>query len=79
MTATFAAIIAAPFSGVIQQYYSFRPVFYLYAALQVVSAFLTLKIDLQFKKPTNNVLAHLKEVLTQAEILIFFAAMLISG
>ncbi|CAL8114118.1 unnamed protein product [Orchesella dallaii] len=79
VSATFAAIIAAPLSGLLLQNYSFRPVFYLYASLQAFSAFLTLKIDLRFKKPSENVIGHLKEVLSQLEILIFFAAMLCSG
>ncbi|ODN01877.1 Major facilitator superfamily domain-containing protein 6-B [Orchesella cincta] len=79
VSATFAAIIAAPISGLLLQNYSFRPVFYLYAGLQAFSAFLTLKIDLKFKKPSENVIGHLKEVLSQLEILIFFAAMLCSG
>ncbi len=79
MSATFAAIIAAPISGMLLQNYSFKPVFYLYAGLQAFSAVLTLKIDLTFKKPSDNVIRHLREVLSQLEILIFFAAMLCSG
>jgi len=79
MSATLAAIVAAPLSGLLLKAYGFRPVIYLYAGLQVFSALITLKIDLQFKKASEKVLSNLKEVLSQVEILIFFASMLCAG
>jgi hypothetical protein len=80
VSATFAAIIAAPLSGsLIQVFHHFYPAFYLYAVLQVISALFTLKIDLSFKPPAQRILGCLREVLSKVEIIIFFCAMLISG
>ena len=80
VSALLAAILVSPLSGtLIYIFHDFRPAFYLYAILQTLSAFLTLKIDLTFKKPAEEVLGHLKDVLSQIEILIFFFAMFLSG
>ncbi|CAG7728392.1 unnamed protein product [Allacma fusca] len=80
VSALVAAVVVCPLSGaLIYTFQDFRPAFYLYAVLQTFSAFLTLKIDLTFKTPAEKVLGHLKEVLSQVEILIFFFAMFLSG
>jgi predicted MFS family arabinose efflux permease len=79
VSATLAAIVAAPVSGVLLKAYGFRPVIFLYAGLQLFSAFITLGIDLQFKKPAQKIIQNLKDVLSQVEILIFFLAMLWAG
>lgn len=67
-------------SGVLLHVFNdFRPAFILYGILQLLSALLTIKINLEFRKPGDKIFGHLKEVLSQIEVLIFFVAMLLSG
>jgi len=58
ISSTLAAIIAAPLSGLLLNTYGFRPVIYLYAGLQVFSALIIPKIDLQFKKAWEKALTR---------------------
>ena len=79
-TVYIAAIIMAPLSGyLIQDFTDFRPAFYLYAVLQVLSGILTMKISLDFKEPGTQVFGSLLKVLKKAQVIALLFAVLASG
>lgn len=57
----------------------FRPIFFLYFALKIISAFLMLFINLEFKKPAQSVVADVIQVLKKLELIALFLACLILG
>lgn len=57
----------------------FRPAFYLYAVLKVVSGVLMLSIDLEFKQPAQNLLEDVISVFRNIEIVALFIACFIMG
>lgn len=57
----------------------FRPAFYLYAALKIMSGLLILNINLEFKSPAQNVVADVLTVLRKIEIVALFITCFILG
>lgn len=57
----------------------FRPAFYLYAALKLISGALMLAINLEFKAPATNVLNDVITVLSNIEMVALFIACFILG
>lgn len=79
-------MISSPLSGLLIDYASrgkgytdFRPAFYLYAVLKVVSGVLMLSIDLEFKQPAQNLLEDVILVFRNIEIVALFIACFIMG
>uniref|UniRef100_A0A0A9W421 Major facilitator superfamily domain-containing protein 6-A n=1 Tax=Lygus hesperus TaxID=30085 RepID=A0A0A9W421_LYGHE len=84
--ATIGGMISSPLSGYLIDYASqdklytdFRPAFYLYAGMKVLSAALMLTINLEFKSPATNVLADVMMVLKKVEIIALFITCFILG
>ncbi|XP_068626476.1 uncharacterized protein [Battus philenor] len=79
-------MISSPLSGLLIDYASrgkgytdFRPAFYLYAVLKVLSGVLMLSIDLEFKQPAQNLLEDVITVFRNVEIVALFIACFIMG
>ncbi|XP_023934060.2 uncharacterized protein LOC112043036 [Bicyclus anynana] len=79
-------MISSPLSGLLIDYASrgkgytdFRPAFYLYAVLKVLSGVLMLSIDLEFKQPAQNLLEDVITVFRNIEIVALFIACFIMG
>ncbi|KAG7205834.1 hypothetical protein KM043_007775 [Ampulex compressa] len=83
---TIGGMISSPLSGLLIDYASsgksytdFRPAFYLYAALKLVSGVLMLGINLEFKAPASNVVRDLFTVLKNVEAAALFIACFVLG
>ncbi|XP_057330117.1 uncharacterized protein LOC130670705 [Microplitis mediator] len=79
-------MISSPLSGMLidyastgKEYTDFRPAFYLYAGLKVVSGGLMLAINLEFKSPAHNVLSDVISVLKNVEIVALLLACFMLG
>ncbi|XP_034183594.2 uncharacterized protein LOC117605903 isoform X1 [Osmia lignaria lignaria] len=79
-------MISSPLSGLLIDYAStgkgytdFRPAFYLYAALKLMSGLLMLAINLEFKSPATNVVNDVFTVLRNVEVVALFIACFILG
>ncbi|XP_012526802.2 uncharacterized protein LOC105831309 [Monomorium pharaonis] len=79
-------MISSPLSGLLIDYASkdkgytdFRPAFYLYAALKLVSGILMLMINLEFKAPSRHVVRDVFTVLRNIETATLFLACFILG
>ncbi|XP_070160005.1 uncharacterized protein [Polyergus mexicanus] len=79
-------MISSPLSGLLIDYASrdkgytdFRPAFYLYAALKLVSGVLMLLINLEFKAPARNVVRDVFVVLRNIETAALFLACFVLG
>ncbi|XP_076303330.1 uncharacterized protein LOC143221741 isoform X2 [Lasioglossum baleicum] len=79
-------MISSPLSGLLIDYASrdksytdFRPAFYLYAALKLMSGVLMLAINLEFKSPATNVIRDVFTVLRNIEAAALFIACFILG
>ncbi|XP_072758531.1 uncharacterized protein [Anoplolepis gracilipes] len=79
-------MISSPLSGLLIDYISrdkgytdFRPAFYLYAALKLVSGILMLLINLEFKPPAKNVVRDVFTVLRNIETAALFFACFVLG
>lgn len=79
-------MISSPLSGLLIDYASrgkdytdFRPAFYLYAVLKVVTGVLMLSIDLKFKQPAQNLLQDVVTVFKNIEMIALFMACFIMG
>ncbi|KAI5748555.1 hypothetical protein M8J76_000134 [Diaphorina citri] len=84
--ASIGGMISSPLSGILIDYASrgkgytdFRPAFYLYAALKLISGALMLCINLEFKAPATNVLTDVITVLRNIEMVALFIACFILG
>ncbi|KAK9504834.1 hypothetical protein O3M35_009014 [Rhynocoris fuscipes] len=84
--ATIGGMISSPVSGWMidsasagKDFTDFRPAFYLYAALKIISAMLMLTINLEFKAPATNVLSDVLTVLKKVEIVALFITCFILG
>lgn len=84
--ATIGGMISSPISGWMIDYASrgkgytdFRPVFFLYAALKIISGVLMLFINLEFKKAASSVITDVLEVLKKLELIALFASCVILG
>ncbi|XP_032528693.2 uncharacterized protein LOC116778779 [Danaus plexippus] len=79
-------MIFSPLSGLLIDYASrgkgytdFRPAFYLYAVLKVLSGGLMMSIDLQFKQPAQNLLADVISVFRNIELVVLFIVCFVMG
>ncbi|KAF3420336.1 hypothetical protein E2986_00920 [Frieseomelitta varia] len=79
-------MISSPLSGLLIDYASvgkgytdFRPAFYLYAGLKLISGLLMLAINLEFKSPATNVVRDVFTVLRNIEAAALFIACFILG
>ncbi|XP_053978995.1 uncharacterized protein LOC128876555 [Hylaeus volcanicus] len=79
-------MISSPLSGLLIDYAStgksytdFRPAFYLYAALKLMSGILMLAINLEFKSPASNIVRDVFTVLRNIEAAALFIACFILG
>ncbi|CAH2102388.1 unnamed protein product [Euphydryas editha] len=79
-------MISSPLSGLLIDYASrgkgytdFRPAFYLYAVLKVVSGVLMLSINLEFKQPAQNIIEDVISVFRNVELVALFIACFIMG
>nr|XP_033331623.1 uncharacterized protein LOC117223459 [Megalopta genalis] len=79
-------MISSPLSGLLIDYASrdksytdFRPAFYLYAALKLMSGVLMLAINLEFKSPSTDVIRDVFTVLRNIEAAALFIACFILG
>ncbi|KAJ8983093.1 hypothetical protein NQ317_007135 [Molorchus minor] len=84
--ATIGGMISSPISGwmidfasVGKGYTDFRPIFFLYAALKIVSGVLMLFINLEFKKAATSVVSDVITVLKKIELIALFLSCLILG
>ncbi|KAJ3639836.1 hypothetical protein Zmor_003172 [Zophobas morio] len=84
--ATIGGMISSPVSGLLvdfasrgKGYTDFTPIFFLYAALKIVSGVLMLFINLEFKKPAHSVISDVLSVLKKVELLLLFVACLVLG
>ncbi|XP_046383422.1 uncharacterized protein LOC124153999 [Ischnura elegans] len=80
--AAIGAMIASPLSGLLLDAggaTDFRPAFYLYAVLKVVSGLLVLTIDLEFKSPAKKVVKEVITALRNLELVAILAAALALG
>ncbi|XP_050598666.1 uncharacterized protein LOC126926383 [Bombus affinis] len=79
-------MISSPLSGLLidyasigKEYTDFRPAFYLYAGLKLISGLLMLAINLEFKSPSTNVVRDVFTVLRNIEAAALFIACFILG
>ncbi|XP_025829071.1 uncharacterized protein LOC108740930 [Agrilus planipennis] len=84
--ATVGGMISSPLAGWLidfasqgKEYTDFRPIFFLYASLKIISAVLMLFMNLQFKTPANNVLADVYSVLKDVELITLFIVSFVLG
>ncbi|XP_075232468.1 uncharacterized protein LOC142330866 isoform X2 [Lycorma delicatula] len=84
--AAIGGMISSPLSGMLIDYASqnkgytdFRPAFYLYAGLKIISGALMLTINLEFKTPATNVVSDVLTVLKNIEIVALFITCFILG
>uniref|UniRef100_A0A1B6CUD4 Major facilitator superfamily (MFS) profile domain-containing protein n=1 Tax=Clastoptera arizonana TaxID=38151 RepID=A0A1B6CUD4_9HEMI len=84
--AAIGGMISSPLSGILIDYAStgkgytdFRPAFYLYAGLKIVSGVLMLSMNLQFKSPATNIVKDVMSVLMNIEIVALFITCFILG
>ncbi|KAF7271686.1 hypothetical protein GWI33_015479 [Rhynchophorus ferrugineus] len=84
--ATIGGMISSPLSGWMidfaskgKGYTDFRPIFFLYAGLKVVSGILMLFINLEFKKSAKSVVTDVLTVLRKLELITLFISCLILG
>ncbi|KAF2883909.1 hypothetical protein ILUMI_22294 [Ignelater luminosus] len=84
--ATIGGMISSPLSGWLidfaskgKGYTDFRPIFFLYASLKIVSAVLMLFMNLEFKTPASNVISDVFSVLRKVELIALFIAIFILG
>lgn len=82
----FGAIVFAPMGGFLIDASSiepadtdFSPVVYVYLALKLVAAFMILFIRLDFKPPGEKILSNLKEIVKNAEVMVFLLMMMFAG
>ncbi|KAB7499373.1 hypothetical protein Anas_02311 [Armadillidium nasatum] len=70
-------VVMTPLSGALIDAFSydglsnFRPAFYLYCIISIISAICISFIDLEFKKPAKNISEELKKLLTKFEVIAF--------
>ncbi|VVC93643.1 unnamed protein product, partial [Leptidea sinapis] len=83
---SFGGIISSPLSGMLIDYASkgkgytdFRPAFYMYAILKVLSAGLMLSLDLEFKKPAKTLVKDVMTVFKNFEIVALLIACVVMG
>ncbi|XP_046473619.1 uncharacterized protein [Neodiprion pinetum] len=83
---TIGGMISSLLSGLLidyassgKEYTDFRPAFYLYAGLKIISGLLMLTINLEFKSPANNVVSDVMSVLKNIEIVALFIACFVLG
>ncbi|KAL7638052.1 UNVERIFIED_CONTAM: hypothetical protein RMT77_011677 [Armadillidium vulgare] len=73
-------VVMTPLSGALIDAFSydglsnFRPAFYLYCIISIISAICISFIDLEFKKPAKNISEELKKLLTKFEVIVFICA-----
>ncbi|XP_012265072.2 uncharacterized protein LOC105691281 [Athalia rosae] len=79
-------MISSPLSGMLidyvssgKEYTDFRPAFYLYAGLKIMSGILMLSMSLEFKAPAKNVVSDVLGVLKNVELVALFIACFILG
>ena len=79
-------MIFSPISGALIDHFSvgrdipdYRPAFYLYAVLISIAAVGVLMVDLDFKPPAKNLLKDIRSLLKNAELVVFFVVVLLSG
>ncbi|XP_071441529.1 major facilitator superfamily domain-containing protein 6-like [Hetaerina americana] len=80
--AAIGAMIASPLSGLLLDAggaTDFRPAFYLYASLKVISGLLVLTIDLEFKSPAKRVVKEVVTALRNWELVTILVAALALG
>uniref|UniRef100_A0AAR5PVE4 Major facilitator superfamily (MFS) profile domain-containing protein n=1 Tax=Dendroctonus ponderosae TaxID=77166 RepID=A0AAR5PVE4_DENPD len=79
--ATIGGMISSPLSGWMIDFASkvFRPIFFLYASLKLVSGLLMLFINLEFKKAASSVVTDVIQVLKKLELIALFISCLILG
>ncbi|XP_017782845.1 PREDICTED: uncharacterized protein LOC108567096 [Nicrophorus vespilloides] len=86
MYASLGGMISSPLAGLLIDYASqgkgytdYRPVFFLYAALKIISAALMMLINLEFKTPATSVVADVMSVMNIELISLFVAAFLLGS
>lgn len=86
MYASIGGMISSPISGLLidvasngKAYTDFRPIFYLYAGLKIISGFLMLFINLEFKTASKSVVADVKSVMNLELITVFVASFLLGS
>ncbi|XP_030746351.1 major facilitator superfamily domain-containing protein 6-like [Sitophilus oryzae] len=84
--ATIGGMISSPLSGWMidfasrgKSYTDFRPIFFLYASLKLISGILMLFINLEFKKAASSVVSDVIRVLKKLELITLFISCLILG
>lgn len=84
--ANFGGMISSPISGWLidfaskgKEYTDFRPIFFLYASLKIISGILMLFINLEFKKAATSVVTDVIAVLKKLELIALFISCLILG
>ncbi|XP_066158207.1 uncharacterized protein [Euwallacea fornicatus] len=84
--ATIGGMISSPLSGWMidfaskgKGYTDFRPIFFLYATLKLISGILMLFINLEFKKAASSVVSDVIQVLKKMELIALFISCLILG
>ncbi|XP_060536920.1 uncharacterized protein LOC132708565 [Cylas formicarius] len=84
--ANFGGMISSPISGYMIDYASrgkgytdFRPIFFLYAGLKIVSGVFMLFINLEFKKAAKSIVTDVIEVLKKLELIALFISCLVLG
>lgn len=84
--ATIGGMISSPISGWMidfasrdKGYTDFRPIFFLYASLKVISGILMMFINLEFKKAAASVVTDVLLVLRKLELIALFISCLVLG
>lgn len=84
--ATIGGMISSPISGLLidfassgKSYTDYRPIFFLYAGLKVISGVLMLFINLEFKKAAESVVTDVLNVLKKTELIALFISCLVLG
>lgn len=86
MYASIGGMISSPLSGWMMDFASrgkgytdFRPVFFLYAVLKIISAVMMLFINLEFKSPAQSVFSDVRSVLNIELVSLFIASFLLGN
>ncbi|KAL7638047.1 UNVERIFIED_CONTAM: hypothetical protein RMT77_011672 [Armadillidium vulgare] len=73
-------IVMAPISGIlIDSFADYKPVFYMFCVTELVCALFFLRVNLDFKTPSENVLKNFKMLIIQPRIFVFLIFILSNG
>ncbi|RXG56249.1 hypothetical protein Avbf_09910 [Armadillidium vulgare] len=73
-------LVMTPISGsIIDKFADYKPVFYMFCVIEMVCALFFLRVNLDFKTPSENVLKNFKTLIIQPRVIVFLIFILSNG